>query len=195
MKRFTVKDFILATSPCFGCRGKLSYAIVCVDLRPEIMLTPNYKTLVVSSDYSEIDLKISYNAGLKLRIYHKTNRFWSSNFKEFSKFLESHQLYLHTGCDKCQSQIDSQYLVFNLAKGFILPVGISKEHISLLDNNNIYSIFNDTMRNETRVFIKTRDMKKSLSTPTYLKLPLLFLHKFKTKNQLIDKIKLYTLFS
>jgi hypothetical protein len=192
MKKFTVKDFILATGPCFGCREKLSYSIGFVDLS-EVRLRPYYKPLVVLPDYSEIDLKINYDFGLKLRIYHKTNQFWSSNFKQFTKFIESTQLYLHTGCDKCHLQVDSQYLTFNLSKGFVFPTGISKEVIWLLDNNNLYSICNDTMRNETRVTIAAQG--KSFSDATRLKLPLLFLHKFKNKNQLIDKLKLYALFS
>ena len=173
MKRFTVKDFILATSPCFGCRGKLSYSIGFVDLS-EVRLRPYYKPLVVLPDYSEIDLKINYDFGLKLRIYHKTNQFWSSNFKQFTKFVESNQLYLHTGCDKCRLQVDSQYLTFNLSKGFVFPVGISKEVIWLSDNSNMYSICNDAMRNETRVNIIAQGVKVASSEATRFKLPLLF---------------------
>lgn len=191
MKKFTIKDFILTTSPCFGCNQKLSFTI---GLLNENEKTPHHKPIIIEPDVSIINLRTTYNSSLSISINHKTNYFKTNNLPELFKFLNQHQLFVSTNCKNCFSYIESQYLEFNTNKGFIKPVGISNEDIVLKENNTFYMIKSSSLE-ATSIITVTKFDGNNINLPIRLETPILPLYKFKNKQILIDKIKVYLLFS
>lgn len=196
MRKFTIKDFILYASPCFGCGEKISFWMGFTDLQDEkAQLT--HKPIMVTGDSSTLDIRTTYHGNLFLTINHKTNKFQTSDLQEFSVFIKKHQMFLQTNCKKCHMNIDSRFLEFNLVKGFIKPIGISYEKITLTDNINYYLIGSSYFENLSIISIikKPTNYYDTSTTSLRLEVPILPLYKFKNKNQLIEKIKLYLLFS
>jgi len=92
------------------------------------------------------------------------------------------------------SGIQSQFLEFNLDKGFIKPVGVSKEILIVKDDANMYQVTTNTAWGTTTVVVDRLD-RTTPTSPLVLNLPLLPLYKFKTKERFIEKIKTYITFS
>lgn len=199
MKKFTVKDFILSTSPCFGCRERLAFNMGSVDFSsrdPEFPISGvNTRPMVISEESSTIAIRTTYVSNLHLTIFHKTNRFQTTNLKGLKEFLKSKRVFINTQCRKCNSMINTQYLDLNLDRGFIKPVGISREDITVTDGTNNYMIHSSTLDGTSTIIVSKHDVRTVMSIPVRLEVPILPLSKFKNKEQLIEKIKLYLLFS
>ncbi len=192
MKTFTVKDFITYNSPCFSCGSKISFKIgvsFIKNRQPSTYLVP-----IVSSDFIEIDLKINYNNGLKLKILPKTNKFTVSSMKGLTTYLEKHNLFLRSYCDNCRTCIDSQFLEFNLLKEFIKPVGISDERLIVRNGNYMYELYSSFIDNYSSLFISQPPIN-TLNSNIRIELPLLPMYKLKNKEHFIKKVKTYILFS
>ena len=192
MKKFTVKDFITYNGPCFSCRAKVNFKVGVTYINQSIdsvHLVP-----VVKNDFIEIDLKINYHDGLKLRIFPKTNKIQTSSMRGLTKYLDEHKLYLRTHCDHCYTSVESQFLEFNLLKEFIKPVGISREMVIVNDGNNMYQVHSSFI-DESSVVIIDRISKTTPITPIRMELPLLPIYKFKTKERFLEKMKTYLIFS
>jgi hypothetical protein len=191
MKTFTVKDFITYNSPCFSCGSKISFKIgvsFIKNRQPSTYLVP-----IVSSDFIEIDLKINYNNGLKLKILPKTNKFTVSSMKGLTTYLEKHNLFLRSYCDNCRTCIDSQFLEFNLLKEFIKPVEISDERLFVRNNNYKYELYSYFTHSYSVLIIS--DQTNIANNSIRIELPLLPMYKLKNKEHFIKKVKTYILFS
>lgn len=196
MKRFTVKDFILSTSPCFGCASRLSFSMGFADFEPGIHTVSSFhKPIVITSEHSNVALRTTYNSSLHLTIFNKTNRFQTTDLQGLKEFLKSRRMFINTHCKKCNSKIDTQYLELNMDKGFIKPVGISGEDITISDETTNYMIHSSTLDGMSTIIVMKKKMSNVMSLPVRLEVPILPLSKFKNKEQLIEKIKLYLLFS
>lgn len=187
MKKFTVKDFITYNNPCFSCGEKINLKIGhdhgTAELRP-----------TVKPDYTVIDLRVTYTHTLQLWIFHKTNKIITSDGRGLADYLYNHNIYLQSQCSKCYTSIQSQFLEFNLDKGFIKPVGIKTEKLIMLDDDNMYTIYSSFEEEKSMVAVD-RINKATPVAPTCFDLPLLPLSKFKTKERYLDKIKVYLTFS
>lgn len=194
MKRFTVKDFIAYNNPCFSCGNKINFKLGFINSNIQDNNTSSYLRASILPEYTEIDLSISYFDSLKLFIFHKTNKILSNNNNALTKYLSSHKLFLSSTCSSCLTGIESQYLDINCSKQFINAVGISTEFLVVRDEKKIYSISSSFIENKSILIVDKLDRVIPLS-PTILTLPLVPLFKLKNKENFLDKVKTYLLFS
>lgn len=188
MKKFTAKDFIAYNNPCFSCGERISFRLgiegpVSTQLRP-----------TVKPEYTVVDLKVTYTITLQLWIFHKSNKIITSDTRGFADFLFDNKLYLHSRCDKCMTTIQSQFLEFNIDKGYAKPTGISREVLIVQDNMNLYNLQSSFIEEKSVLTVDRIDKTTPIS-PILLELPLLPMYKFKDKEQFLNKIKTYLTFS
>jgi hypothetical protein len=192
MKRFTVKDFIDYNGPCFSCDSPINFKIGFLDL--EARTDASYLRPTVTNNYTEIDLRITYENSLKLYIFHKTNKILTNSNQGLTKYLSSRKLFLSSSCERCLTQIDSQYLDFNVDKGFVAATGIATERLMVMDDHNLYRINSFFMADKSSLTVDKIDKTTPLS-PLRLELPLLPKYRFKDKKHFLRKIKTYVTFS
>ena len=194
MRKFTVKDFITYNNPCFSCGNQINFRIGFLDLETKADIS--YLRPVVGPQYTEVDLVIKYanQDALKLYIFHKTNKILTNSQQGLTKYLNSRKLFLASSCDRCYTKIESQYLDFNLDKGFVAAVGISTERIMVNDGNSLYQIDSFFMAEKSHLVVSRLDTAKPLS-PFQLDLPLIPKYRFKNKEHFIQKMKTYITFS
>src|SRR5574339_191197 len=191
MKKFTVKDFIMYNGPCFNCRAKATIKIGSVtadefgSTEQPALLTPT-----ITNESTEVDLKINYNSGLKLTITNKTNKFQASSMRLLTEYLRDHKLFLKTNCDSCYTNMESQYLELNLLKGFIKPVGISRELLIVNDGVNLYQVHTSFLEDKSLVIVD-RVNKAMPITPVRMNLPPMPRYRFRDKEHFSDKMKTY----
>jgi hypothetical protein len=192
MKKFTVKDFIEYNGPCFSCNNQINFRIGFLDL--ETRVDASYLKPVVTANYTEIDLLITYNNAIKLYIFHKTNKILTNNQQGLTKYLSGRKLFLSSTCNRCYTQIESQYLDFNLEKGYVSAVGISTERLMVSDGENQYQINSFFMAEKSNLVVDKIDKARPL-TPFQLDLPLLPKYRFKDRAHFLQKMKTYLTFS
>jgi hypothetical protein len=192
MKKFTVKDFIAYNNPCFSCDSPINFRLGYFDL--DTQATASYLRPVVTPNYTEIDLLITYNDSLRLNIFHKTNKILTNSNQALTKYLDSRKLFLSSTCSKCYTQIESQFLDINVDKGYIGAVGISTERLMVADDKNRYQVDSYFMDEKTSLAVTKMDSVKPLS-PLTLDLPLMPKYRFKNKEHFISKMKTYIIFS
>jgi hypothetical protein len=154
----------------------------------------SYLRPTVTTEYTEIDLKITYLNSLKLKIYHKTNKMWCSDSLALVEYLKEHKIFLHSTCDHCMTTIESQFLEFNLAHGYVMAVGLAREHLLVNGGDKLYFISSAFLEEKSIITVTHLDRTKPL-TPFTIETPLIPLYKLKTKDRMIDKIKTYMIFS
>lgn len=193
MRKFTVKDFITYNNPCFSCGNQINFRIGFLDLETKADIS--YLRPVVGPQYTEVDLVIKYanQDALKLYIFHKTNKILTNSQQGLTKYLSSRKLFLASSCDKCYTKIESQYLDFNLDKGFVAAVGISTERIMVNDGDSLYQIDSFFMAEKSNLVVARLDSAKM--APFQLDLPLIPKYRFKNKEHFIRKMKTYITFS
>jgi hypothetical protein len=101
---------------------------------------------------------------------------------------------LSSTCDRCYTQIESQYLDFNIDKAYVSAVGISTERLMVNDGDNLYQINSFFMAEKSSLIVDKLDKLKPL-TPFQLDLPLIPKYRFKDKAHFIQKMKTYITFS
>lgn len=192
MRKFTVKDFIAYNNPCFSCDNQINFKIGFLDLETKADIS--YLRPTVTPNYTEIDLVITYSDALKLYIFHKTNKILTNSQQGLTRYLSSHKLFLHSTCDRCYTEIESQFLDFNLDKGFVGAVGISSERLMVSDRDNLYQVNSFFLADKSNLIVDRLDRTRPL-IPLSLELPLLPKYRFKDKKHFLEKMKTYLLFS
>lgn len=191
MKQFTVKDFIAYNNPCFSCGDNIHINIVSCD---DSAVQPSSLRPTVRPKYTTVNLHVTYQQTLQLQIIHDSNKFGSSNPEALKEYLKTHKLYLTSSCNKCLTQIETYFLEFNMNKGFILPVELNKESVILTDKRNRYHLLSSYSGSHTTIWIDKADNPNYLS-PVKIEAPLMPLSKFKDREQLLNKLRTYLLFS
>lgn len=190
MKKYTFKDFISHNSPCFSC-GELAIFQIGIYEKPsesEIYLKP-----IVQQGFTGIDLHIGWSSTLKLNVDHKTNQFATNNMAALKNYLNDRTLFLKANCS-CSSSVESSYLEFNLEKHFIKSVSLKQETTIIYDSVNMYQVYSNYYQSHTVSFID-RINPTTPTSPIRLDTPLLPRSKFKNKEALIKKLKVYATFS
>ena len=187
MKQFTIKDFIAYNNPCFSCGESIHFNFVSNEENNTAGLKPTVK-----QEYTTVNLKRTYEQTLQLQVIHHSNRFASTNSKDLVKYLSDHKLSLSSNCGKCLTHIESQYLDFNLDKGYILPVGISRENLIVSEDSFIYHVYSSYFTGQSMILVDRLDKPTS---HIRLDIPLLSLSKIKNRERLINKIKTYMIFT
>jgi hypothetical protein len=192
MKKFTVKDFIAYSIPCFSCKSKNSFRLGFFDdFGKSYLLRPS-----VSKKNVEVNLYIHYDSILHLTIHLDTSKIATSDHGALTKYLTNHKLYLSTLCNKCQTLIESRHLTFDLQKNMIAATTLSQELIMITDKGRQYRVYSDFDKEVTQVKIyKVPNQGPTPLPPIELELPLLPIHKMKDKSYLLNKLRTYILFS
>jgi hypothetical protein len=193
MKQFTVKDFISYNNPCFSCGEQISFRIIADTMDIDVVGTTNLRP-TVSSEYTVVDLKLTYENTLQLWIFHQSNKIITSDSKALTNYLRDHKLRLKSRCEKCYTNIESNNLEFNLEKSFIKPVELQLETLMLDDNSNRYQI-NSYFHSKQSTIAVDRIDKATPVSPVRLTVPILPLYHFKDKEHIINKMKTYLIFS
>ena len=193
MKKFTVKDFITYNAPCFNCDSRVNFYFTMTQDISETSLAGSVdKRAMVTTSYTEVELIVHYAANLKIKIDHKTNKFTTSSPEALTKYLSEHKLCLSSRCSKCYADIRSTNIEFNIEKGFVYPVSISSEIYTILGANIIYYVKSLFENKDPQTYIDVANIR---AEALRLKIPLLPIYKFKTKDKFLNKMKIYTLFS
>lgn len=192
MKKFTVKDFIDYNAPCFSCGKPISLHIGVHNINSvsnTIFLKP-----VVTPDYTEVDLKITYSDFLRLVITHKTNKFHVNNARSFENYLMENMLFLFSKCNNCGTVVESGYMKFDMSTQQVQAVNLAAETIKMSDDNNNYRIMTAFNLDRSNVVIVKNDT--SINYKVFnMDFPLLPMYRFKDKEQLLNKLKTYLTFS
>lgn len=192
MSSFTVKDFIKLNSPCFccGCLTEL-HAIA----HPKNYVTSTYLNTKVCNNKLEVQLSIKYNSSVSLSIDLKTNKFVAScSMDTLKNYLNENRLSILVYCEGCSS-IESDSLTLNLYKGFIKPIEMDTEFFCLRDKNQLYEVSSNYYDEETRVLLTTYSGYDKIASETVFIYPLISRYKFKDREAMISKLKLYTTLS
>ncbi len=193
MRKFTVKDFILYNSPCFNCGKPILFKIGYLEDKSHVhqLGYGNYITPIISGSELEIPLHIRYEGSVNLKIDCKTNKFYTQSLRHLTKYLDEHILVLDSQCNQCYTHIRSSQLHFNMEYGFIYPVEIIIEFLAINDDQTIYHLNSYYESNKTLISVFNR-LGPVIGT---LNVPFVPLGKFKTKSNLLKKIKMYLTFS
>lgn len=196
IKQFTVKDFLTYTNPCFICGNKINFLFFRQNINKKestmMSITPE-----VYIDHITLPLSITYKRSVILTIDNKTNSiYWEGSFEEFcSKYTLS--LYSYCPNKECNAWIMSQPLSISFLKMHIAPTTIQREAFILRDKNIFYIVNTVMSDNHTRVvfYDDLKEDNQSGDGKQELFLPALPIYKFKTKENFIEKIKKYIIFS
>lgn len=191
MKEFTFKDFIAYNNPCFSCGDKINFNIVSVPNSGPglVQLRP-----LVQPDNVSVDLTITYDNKLQLQVQMPSNQFLISDRKSFADYIFSNKLYLNSHCNKCHTTLETHFLEFNFDKGFIKPVGMSRESLVVSDKTHMYHVYSSFFSEKSTVVMDRIDRPLPIS-PVKFEAPLLPLFRFKDREHFINKMKTYLVFS
>lgn len=196
MRKFTVKDFILYDSPCFSC-GKPILFKLCSKTNASnnhILGDEIYHTPIISGSSLEVDVAIRYVGSVKLKIDCKTNKFNVTNAAGLTKYLADHKLFLDSYCNNCYTRVRSIPLKFNLEYGFIYPTEVLLEYVFMNDGNNVYALHSFADINKSELVVRRIDSSRTIA-PSTVQLPYIPMRKYRSRRKLLDKLKMYVLFS
>jgi hypothetical protein len=188
MKSFTVKDFIAYNNPCFSCGEHINIRFRTVS---KISYVAGLIKPLIKIDSTTVDLVTKYRNILQLQINNKTNKILSNDIRSLKEFLFDNNIQLISNCSKCNTSITSSYLIFNFDKWYIEPTTISLEDLIICENNKHYSIISSFMDDESIIYCAKNGGDIVLS----FKSKLLPLYTLKTKENMLNKIKTYLVFS
>jgi hypothetical protein len=209
MKKFTVRDCIAYNNPCFSCGNAINFTIGAIRSMESTMIDGgvlSHLRPTVKQDHTEVDLIITYSDAVKLIIFHKTNKIQTNNAEGLTKYLASHKLFLSSLCNECNTLIESNNLDFDLGQQRINAVGIACESLFIIDKDKEYYIRSYFLQEKSIITISKLVSSKPLSLSptkylhhpspkTTLELSLLPKYRFKNKQHLLEKLKLFVLFS
>lgn len=190
MKFFTLKDFISYSNPCFSCGERISLLFWTAE-----MSDPNNKASLkplVTPEYTEVSLKISYRKSLNLRIYTPSNRIECSEMPDLADYIYSHNIFLQSYCNKCKSARSTNYLKWSLDKKFLKPTSLANESLMVKDETHTYHLYSSYSSEKSTINIwRTKDQSGMFKLAT----PLIEVYRFKNKEAFLEKMKVYILFS
>jgi hypothetical protein len=189
-------DFLKLNSPCFCC-GKPIEVGVYIASKAQYSYLPEttYMKANVSKNKINVDLSITYDSKISLSIDLKTNKFVAScPMKTLTSFLKGRKLSIDTQCRDC-SGIVSDTLSFNFYKAFIKPVEIAHEWYWLRHKNHVYLVSSGYDEDITKVILMTYSGYNKIASETTFRYPLIPRYKFKDREAMINKLKLYTALS
>lgn len=196
-KKFFVKDFIQYASPCFGCEKPLSLRMLIRNkednaLLPELGNSPSTAlTPTITDKHLEIDLSIKYNSKLRLWMMHKTNTFLVNDNVAFSNYIAKYNLRLLVACT-CGTLYQTNNLDFQTFNRTIGALTLSYEQLVFQDKTHTYHLDTD-FRTERSIAIISK--KGSTAIPLHFDLPLLPKYKLRNKQHLVEKLRIYSIFS
>lgn len=201
MKRFSVKDFVDYCHRCFICGGVSTIDFVSMDINhiSGNKFAHNALKSEIHKDYIEIEARIRYADYLNFKIYYKTNKFEINNVTGLTNYLTKYKILISSICSDCPVAITSTPINFNHQTMRVDALEVNREVYNFIKNNKNYTLYSDHTSKSSKLTIS--DPLSSPPPPNKVrsneavKLPFIPRYKFSDKEAMIDKIKLYLIFS
>jgi hypothetical protein len=191
MRQLTLKDILSFYTPCLNCGNQINLSW-CVN-KGSINFSSTFSP-TLDGKMLIIDLKTTYYNKFSLMIDIASHSFISSNSAELVTYVADTECYLNLRCFKCNSELNTSQLIFDLSRRTIKPLTIKNEMWYLKDDEYLYSIYTDIYENTSNVFVHKN---KELSyTPVWQKrLDALPINKFENKEKFLEKLQTFITFS
>ena len=128
------------------------------------------------------------------------------------KYFETHSIQLVSRCwtshylrrqtrqntpSALHTSIVSNWFDFNYDRMHLIPFEMEEEFLCVWDKRNIFNVISSYEKNKTTIIVSELERKINPAIVENLKieLPLMRLHKFKTKKQFLDKLNVCLTFS
>lgn len=159
-------------------------------------MTPNVGEFSPTLDGKSltIDLKTTYYNRFSLMIDIITHTFISSDSSEFAKYAAETECYVQAKCFKCNSQVMTTDLKFDVNKRILKPVSIKGEIWHITDEENIYNIYTNTDKEESEIIVDKINAVTPLS-PWRRTIEALPINRFSSREDFLDRIRTYMVFS
>lgn len=198
MRKLTLKDFLSFYTPCLGCGRKNTITWI-VNYKEPMTVSPSSINLGefspnLNGKMLEIDLKVTYFNKFSLMIDIVSHKFITSDFQQFIKYTSDTNCYFQLKCVVCNSQVMSNNLEFDINKRLLKPLTIKGEIWHMTDDENFYSIFTNMDKEETEIIVDRVNATKPL-TPWRRIVETLPINRFSNKEEFLDRIKTYMVFS
>ena len=198
-KKFLVKDFIQYCSPCFACDKLMTFRLGYKERYPEVQPPDNdrIKSLnaIITDKYTEVELVIRYRTNLKIWIYHRNNKVVTSDNVAFSEYLTKKRLFLYCVCNLCQSEVATNSLDFQTFNGVVGPATLCFEKFNIAVKNHRYGLETDFIKGTSIGRLRTYTAPNVSKEDLIFKMKLLPKYKLVNRQNLIDKLNTYALFS
>ena len=190
-KQFTIKDLLYYNNPCKSCNAKTKLAL---SIAPLIWNSNGAKDcdFIYEGGKLHFNLVITYKKRLDL-VIDVNNQYYFSNKIEaeyFKKFLQENAIYINIYCNKCQTLISTNDLIFD---GVIIkPITILTETICY-NGGDKQILLSSNFDNSITRFVVYKD---KTNLPEYeLELPIIPLYECKNNKELVQKLNLLLAFS
>jgi hypothetical protein len=149
----------------------------------------------ITDQHIVVDLSIKYGSTLQLWIVPKTNKFLTNDNVRFSDYIAMFNIRLVAECN-CGTRYETNDLDFQDFNKVIGATILRYEYITFENKGTRYTLYSDFNTERTVAVVSKNDLALAKSTTTItFDLPLLPKYKIRDKQKLIDKLKLYCVFS
>jgi len=190
MRQLTIKDIASYYSPCLACKSKTTLILSVYSAEF------GYQEIVpkIIGKSMNIDLKISYYSRFVLNIDIMSHKFLTSNITEFMKYAAENVFCLFVYCKSCHSYVETTKLEFNITDRILKPISLVKEGWSFIEDDSIYKVDTIMDLDQTKIVVDKISGVKPISPWSQI-VSALPIHRFGSKENMIEKIKLYMVFS
>lgn len=194
MRKFTLKDFLSFYTPCLSCKNKVnitwSARKTALDFTASLgEFAPNF-----DGKHLSIDLKTTYYNKFSVMIDITSHSVISSDSAEFARYAAETECFVNLKCHKCNSYIASTQFKFDLNKRILKPFSIDSEMWHMIDDEHMYNIYT-TMHNEESHIIVDKINATTPISPWQKKITAIPINRFMGKEDFLERIKTYMVFS
>jgi hypothetical protein len=198
MRKLTLKDFLSFYTPCLSCDAKNILTWI-VNYKTPKVLTPSNVNLgefvpTLNGKLLEIDLKVTYFNKFSFMIDIVSHSFISSDAAQFLEYLGETNCYIQLKCAKCNSQVISNHLEFDTNRRLLKPITIKGEQWHITDEENFYNVYTNMDKDESEIIVDKINSTTPL-TPWRKVLEAIPINRFNSKDDFLDRIKTYMVFS
>lgn len=196
MRKLTLKDFLSFYAPCLSCGNKNNLSWIVIYKNKQ--LPPNYNLGEFSPNINgkllEIDLKTTYFEKFSLMIDIVSHNFISSDASQMMAYAMDTDCQVQLKCMRCNSQVISSKLEFDFNKRILLPLTVKGEIWHITDSEYMYGIFTNTDSGQSEIIVDKISSATPLS-PWRKILDAIYINKFSSKEEFLERIKTYMVFS
>lgn len=199
MRKLTLKDFLTFYTPCLSCGAKSSLTWIVTYKNPKLIIPSSSNNLgefvpTLNGKLLEIDLKVTYFNKFSFMIDIMSHSFISSNAAQFLEYLGETNCYIQLKCNKCNSQVISNNLEFDVNRRILKPITLKGEIWHIVDEENFYNVFTNMDKDESEIIVDKINSTTPL-TPWRKVLEAIPINRFNNKEEFLDRIKTYMVFS
>lgn len=207
MRKLTLKDFLSFYTPCLSCNAKNSLSWIVNYRSPKLLAPSNINQMLAPSNINlgeflpvlngkqlEIDLKVTYFNKFSLMIDIVSHSFISSDASQFLSYTLETNCFIQLKCMKCNSHVITNNLEFDTKRRLLKPLTIKGELWHICDEENIYNVYTNMDKEESEIIVDKINATTPL-TPWRKILEALPINRFSSKEEFLERIKTYMVFS